>query len=522
MDVHWQIEVRVVYVSLLPAEARVEERVRRSMSEQAQDWQTGTGDMPPEEFRKYGHRVVEWIAQYMEKVEEFPVLSPVHPGDVTGALPRATPPLPESLDAILHDFDSIIMPGITHWNHPAFLAYFSITGSAPGVLGEMLAAALNVNAMLWRTSPAATELESTVLDWLRQLIGLPEGWSGVIYDTASVSTLVAIAAARETASLEVREKGMIGRPNVPRLRMYCSDHAHSSIEKAALTLGIGLEGVRKISVDSEYRMDTEVLRSALDDDTRAGWKPFCVVATVGTTSTTSVDPVPEIADLCEKYGIWLHVDAAYAGMAAILPEMRCVMQGVERADSMVTNPHKWLFTPVDCSAFFSRRLETVRAAFSLVPPAYLQTKEGESVIDYMNYGPQLGRRFRALKLWFVLRAYGQEGIQTRLRHHIQLARQFVSWIDANPDWEVMAPTPFSTVCFRAHPQNVSEDRLDSLNLEIEDFVNSRGDVFLSHTSLEGKVTLRVAVGNLRTEIRHLQSAWESLQEGLRISAHGHV
>jgi aromatic-L-amino-acid/L-tryptophan decarboxylase len=477
------------------------------------DWQQGTGDMPPEEFRRYGRQVVDWIADYFSQVEEYPVLSRVKPGDVARSLPAGPPDAPESIDQLLQDFDRLILPGITHWNHPGFLAYFAITGSAPGVLAEFLSAALNVNAMLWRTSPAATELETVALDWLRQLVGLPEAFEGVVYDTASISSLVAIAAAREATGLRFREKGMAGRADTPRLRLYCSEHAHSSIEKDAITLGIGQEGVRKIAVDSQYRMNVSALRSSLEEDLANGWLPFCVVATVGTTSTTSIDPVPPIAELCAENRMWLHVDAAYGGVAAIVPEMRWVLDGVDQADSVVINPHKWLFTPVDCSTLYSRRLDAVQAAFSLVP-AYLQTPESGAVRDYMNYGPQLGRRFRALKLWFVMRAFGREGLIARLRRHIELAREVARWIEEDPEWEILAPAPFSTVCFRAHPSGLEARELDGLNIQIEDAVNRSGEIFLSHTELHGEVSLRLSIGNLHTEERHLRRAWQLMQEAL--------
>jgi aromatic-L-amino-acid decarboxylase len=475
---------------------------------------TGPGaDLPVEEFRRSGHEIVEWIASYLEHPERYPVLSPVRPGEIAASLPTSPPREPESIADILHDFDNVIVPGITHWNHPSFFAYFAITSSIPGMLGEFLSAALNVNAMLWRTSPAATELEMTVLDWLRQLVGLPPTFQGVIYDTASISSLVAIAAAREAAGLHIRRRGMAGRTDLPRLRLYCSTHAHSSIEKDAITLGIGQEGVRKIGTDEDYRLDVAELERAIEEDLAGGWKPFCIVATVGTTSTTSVDPVAAIADVAERHSIWLHVDGAYGGIAAIVPEMRWVFDGVERADSVVINPHKWLFTPVDLSAFYSGRLDVVQAAFSLVP-AYLQTPESGSVKDFMNYGPQLGRRFRSLKLWFILRAFGREGIVGRLREHMRLAQLFRGWVGEDPAWEVLAPTPFSTVCFRAHPAGATEEQLNQLNLEIENRVNATGEAFLSHTVLGEKVTLRLAIGNLRTEERHVQRVWELLREGL--------
>jgi len=452
-------------------------------------WQQGPGDMPPEKFQEYGHQIVDWIARYLDDGERYPVLSRVRPGGIRAALPNSPPDDGEPLDEVLKDFDEIVIPGITHWNHPAFFAYFAITGSAPGILGEFLAAALNVNAMLWRTSPAATELEETTLDWLRQLLGLPDDFEGVIYDTASISSLVAIATAREALGLQIREQGMAGRGDLPRLRLYCSEQSHSSIEKDAITLGIGQQGVRKIPTDAEFRMDPAQLAHAIEEDEAAGLLPFCVVATVGTTSTTSVDPVPAIAHVCESYRtrhggrreLWLHVDGAYGGTAAILPEMRWVLDGVDRADSIVINPHKWLFTPVDFSAFYCRRLKTVRSAFSLIPE-YLRTGE-EEVRNYMDYGPQLGRRFRALKLWFVLRAYGRAGIISRLREHIRLAREFERWVAADPGWELMAPAPFSTVCFRFKPEGLDESRLDEVNEAILDRVNSRGADSYTHLTL---------------------------------------
>src|SRR5947209_11124703 len=329
--------------------------------------QQSTGDMDPTAFRRYGYQVVDWIANYLEDVKKYPVLSRNAPGDVRHALPSHPPAQPEAMEAILADVDAILMPGITHWNSPGFLAYFSITGSGPGILGEMLASALNVNAMLWRTSPAATELEQVTLDWLRQMLGLPHPMFGVINDTASSGTLYALAAAREALPLHIRQQGMAGRAEVPRLRYYASREAHSSVEKAGIVLGVGQEGLRKIGVDSEFRMDAGQLEQAIQEDIAAGWLPFAVVATVGTTSTTSVDPVQQIADTCERYGLWLHVDGAYGGSAAVDPEMRWTLAGCERADTLIVNPHKWLFTPVDCSVFYTRKPDVVKAAFSLVP-----------------------------------------------------------------------------------------------------------------------------------------------------------
>lgn len=467
------------------------------------------GDMPSDELRRRGHAVFDWLAEYLENIEERPVLARVAPGDIAGRLPEEAPEAPTSMDRILQDFEEVILPGVTHWNHPGFFAYFGITGSGPGILAEALAAGLNVNAMLWRTGPSATELEERSLDWLRQMMGLPDGFRGHIQDTASVSSLVAIAAARESAAEHVREEGLAGR-DLPRLRLYCSDQAHSSIEKAAITLGIGRTGTTRIPVDADFRMDPAALRSAIEADVAAGVRPFCVVATVGTTSTTSVDPVPDIADVCAEHGLWLHVDAAYGGAAAVVPEMRHVLAGCERADSLVVNPHKWLFVPVDCSALFLREPERVRRAFSLVPD-YLVTPEGDEATNLMDYGPALGRRFRALKLWMVLRYFGREGLAERIREHVRLARLFASWVDEEPGWRRVAPVPFSTVCFRYQPTGQTVAEIDALNVEIVESVNRSGEAFLGHTRLEGRIVIRLAVGNLRTTEAHVRRAWELLR-----------
>jgi len=469
------------------------------------------GDMSSEDFRRYGHQVVEWIADYLSHPERYPVLSQNQPDQVKNALPAKAPEHGEAMEALLADLDRVIVPGITHWNHPGFLAYFATTGSAPGILGEMLSAAFNVNAMLWRTSPSATELEEVTLEWLRQMIGLPEPFKGVIYDTASISTLCAIAAAREAAGLQVRELGL-GATGA-KLRIYASEHVHSSVDKSAITLGIGQAGLRKIASDAEYRMDAGALEKAIAEDRANGWQPFCVVATTGTTSTTSIDPVPAIADICERERLWLHVDAAYGGSAAIVPEMRWVLEGSDRADSLVVNPHKGLFVPVDLSVLYCRKMDVLRAAFSLVPE-YLRVGEGEEVRNFMDYGPQLGRRFRAIKFWFVMRYFGVEGLQARIRHQIALAREFADWVDTSEDFERLAPVPFSLVCFRACPVGTNENQLDTLNERLMNEVNRRGKVYLSHTKLGGKLTLRLAIGNIRTTREHVKLAWDELTEVL--------
>jgi aromatic-L-amino-acid decarboxylase len=471
------------------------------------------GDMPADEFRRHGHAMVEWIARFMENPERFPVLARVAPGDVRRALPDAAPDEAEPFDAIMADFDRILMPGMTHWSHPGFMAYFSITASAPGVLADFVASALNQQAMLWRTSPSATELETVVMGWLRRLIGLPDAFEGVIYDTASISSLHAIAAAREAAVPQVRTLGLAGRADVPRLRVYCSDQAHSSIDKGVILAGLGQDGVRKIPSDSDYRMRPEALRAAIAEDRAAGVLPIAAVATVGTTSTTSVDPVAAIADVCAAEHMWLHVDAAYAGVAAMLPEHAHILAGADRADSLVVNPHKWLFTPFDLSAFFCRRMDVVRQAFSLTPE-YLRTPDAAR--NLMDTGVQLGRRFRSLKLWMILRYFGAEGVRERLRYHIGLAQQFASWVDAHPDFERLAPSPFSVVCFRARPggQEREEEALAGLNEAILRRVNDSGEIFISHTVLQGRFTLRVAIGNLQTTERHVARAWELIREAL--------
>ncbi len=466
--------------------------------------------MSPEEFRRNAHRLVDWVSDYLEHGEKYPVLAQVQPGEIRRALPAEAPETPESFDQMMADFEKLILPGVTHWNHPGFLAYFATTGSAPGILGDFLGGALNVNAMLWRTGPAATELEEVVMNWLRKMVGLPDEFFGVVMDTASTSSLCAIAAARESLKLGLREKGL---GHGPRLRLYCSEQAHSSIEKAAIVLGLGQQAVRQIPSDWDFRMIPEKLSHAIEEDIAAGWRPFAAVATLGTTSTTSMDPVADIATICKQHSLWLHVDAAYAGSAAVLPECRPMFAGWERADSIVLNPHKWMFTPFDFSALFTRHPQTLRGAFSLVPE-YLRTAEDSEVRNYMDYGIQLGRRFRALKLWFVLRSFGQEGVRRALRGHIEMAQRFAKWVDDDPAFERLAPTPFSVICFRARPAGVPEERLEALNAALLDAVNATGKIYMSHTKLRGQFTLRLAIGHLRTEATHIEMAWNLIKEKL--------
>jgi aromatic-L-amino-acid/L-tryptophan decarboxylase len=426
-------------------------------------------------FRDDGVAAVEWAARYLERVGEYPVLAQVEPGQIRSRLPESPPETGEPFADVLRDLDDVLLPGITHWQSPRFFAYFSVSAAEPGILAELLAATLNSVAFLWRTSPASTELEAVTLDWTAQLLGLPQGWHGHIEDTASTSTLAALAAARETTGRNV---------------VVCSEHAHSSVDKAAKLLGLEL---RKVPADAEYRLRVDRL-----DLTDAA----AVVATVGTTSIASVDPVPEIAEACAAAGTWLHVDAAYAGSAWVCPELRWSQAGVDRADSVVVNAHKWLFTPMDCSLLWSRRPDDLRRAFSLVPE-YLRTSE--EVDSLSEYGPALGRRFRSLKLWAVLRCYGRAGLQARIREAVRLAELFEGWVRADPGWEVCAPRHFSLVCFRRHGT-------DAENEAIVERVNASGELFLSHTRLDGRYVLRLAVGNERTTEADVRRAWEALKE----------
>jgi aromatic-L-amino-acid decarboxylase len=454
--------------------------------------------MTNDEFRRYSHQVVDWMADYLENIRDYPVLSKARPGDLVDRLPRSAPEQGEPMDAILEDFEQSILPAVTHWNHPRFLGYFAISGSPPGILGEMLTATLNVNGMLWKSSPAVTELEQVTLSWLRQWMGLPQELFGIIYDTASMASMHAIAAAREMADPEVRTRGNSGR-----LTMYTSEQSHSSIEKGAITLGIGQQNVRQIPVDENFRMRVDLLRERMEADRRAGHQPFLVVATVGTTSTSSIDPVPAIADVAEEFGAWLHVDAAYGGAAAVLPELRGILDGAERAHSLVVNPHKWLFTPIDLSVFYTSRPEILRRAFSLVPE-YLKTGEDPRAVNLMDYGVQLGRRFRALKLWFVMRNLGHEGVCRIIRSHIGYAQKLADLIRAHPDFEVAAPTPFSLICFRYRGS-------DDDNRALLEKVNASGKAFLSHTVLNGQFVLRLAIGNIATEWQDLEEVWNLLK-----------
>jgi aromatic-L-amino-acid decarboxylase len=454
-------------------------------------------------------RAARFIDEYYRDPSRYPVLSKSRPGDLRRALPAEAPEEPESFDAIFADFESIVMPGITHWNHPRFFAYFSISATPAAVVAEALVAALDVNAMLWRTSPAATELEEVVLDWLRQLLGLDDGLHGIVYDTASIAGFTALAAAREALDLDIRDRGMAGRTDLAPLRVYVTEHTHSHIEKGAIALGLGRENVVKVSCDDGFAMRTDALEDAIASDLARGLRPMCIAATVGTTSTTSSDPVPAIAEIARRHGVWLHVDASYAGPAAIVPEFRSLLAGCEFADSIVVNPHKWLFVPIDLSVLYVRDMENLRRAFSLVAD-FLETPE-VGVRNYMDYGLQLGRRFRALKLWFAIRHLGVKRMRELLRGHVALAQTFATWVEGADEWEVLAPHPLSVVCFRHRPNGLSADALDAHNLALVDRVNATGEAYLSTTKLRGAVVLRLAIGNERTTEADVAAAWNLLR-----------
>jgi aromatic-L-amino-acid decarboxylase len=456
-------------------------------------------DMPPDEFRRFGHEMVDWIADYLEGTRDYPVMPSIEPGQMTARLPASAPEQGEPMERILADFRDIIVPAVNHWNHPRFHAYFSSTASGPGILGELLAASLNSNGMLWKASPANTELELLVMSWLRQWIGLPETFFGMIHDTASSSTLHAIAAARQMADPETRERG-----GEPKLTLYCSEFAHSSIEKDAMALGIGQSHVRKIGVDAEFRMRPEELEAAIVRDRAAGLLPFCVVSTAGTTGVTSIDPLRKVQEIAARHRLWHHVDAAFGGTAAIAPQFRWVLDGASEADSLVVNPHKWLFTPSDLSAFYCRRPEALRAAFSLIPE-YLRTPEDAKAVNLMDYAIPLGRRFRALKLWFVMRYFGREKISAIITQHIRWAQELAVEIAGHPDFEVVAPVPLSLICFRKRGS-------DAENRALMDRVNASGVAFLSGNVVKDKFAMRIAVGNLRTTRDDLATVWRKVQE----------
>lgn len=450
-------------------------------------------------FRRAAHEHADWLADYFVNVRNHPVTAATAPGDLTRALPPSAPEIGEDFDQILRDFEQTIFPALTLWNHPRFFAYFAISSTPPSILAEFLTAGLNVNAMLWKTAPGATELESVTLGWLRQWLGLDNSWFGIIYDTASIGVMQALGAAREMVDPECRTRGM-----QPGLTVYTSEHTHNSAEKAAITLGFGQDNVRRIAVDDRFRMRPDKLEEAILADINVGRRPCCIVASVGSTSTSAIEPIPEVATIAEKYGIWLHVDAAYGGSAAAVPEMRWIFDGVERAHSLVLNPHKWMYVGIDCSVLYTRHPEILRRASALSFEA-LKTAEDGTVVNYMDYGVQLGRRFRALKLWYVFRYYGREGVVSFLRESLRLAQLLKTLVDEAPDFEVAAPVPLSLVCFRHTAGNEFNRRLLGL-------VNSSGRAYLSHTVLAGRYTLRFAIGNFQTTEADIRDAWEAVEQ----------
>lgn len=450
-------------------------------------------DPSTKDFREAAHKAVDWIADYFENIDSFPVLSRVQPGDIEKQFADAPSNDGKSYDALLAEFREKILPGITHWNHPSFFAYFSITGSQAGVIGELLTAALNANGMLWKTSPALTELETLSLRWLRDSLGLPSNLFGIINDTASINVFLALAAAREALGLDIRREGIAGR-DLPQLKIYCSEHAHSSVEKGALALGFGQKGVVKIAADEQFRMRPDALEEAIARDRAAGALPCAVVASAGTTSTAAVDPARALGAIAQREECWFHIDAAYAGSATIVPEYRFLWDGVEYADSIVMNPHKWLFTPIDCSVLFTRRPEVLRETFSLVPE-YLKTTD-TAEINYMDYGLQLGRRFRALKLWMVMEHYGLDHLRDVIRGHVQMAERLAEELRKREDVEVLSQS-FSVVVFRLKAG-------DEATAALMEKLNASGTLFVSHTKLNDRYGIRVAIGNGATEWRHVE------------------
>jgi aromatic-L-amino-acid/L-tryptophan decarboxylase len=469
--------------------------------------------MHPHEFRRHGHAMVDWMADYLAGVADLPVTPAVTPGQVRRAIPSSPPESGEPFEALFRDFRDLVVPGMTHWNHPGWFAYFPCNNSPPSILAEMLTSTMGAQCMSWATSPAATELEQVVMDWLRQMIGLPPAFVGVIQDTASTATLVALLSARERATGGAA--GAEGLAGGPALAFYASAEAHSSVDKAVKLAGYGLARLRRIDTDRSFALRPELLERALAQDTAAGVRPACVIASVGTTSSSAIDPVPAIADLCRRFGVWLHVDAAYAGPAAIVPELRWIFDGVAWADSVVLNPHKWLLTNFDCTAYYVRDPAALLSAFQ-ASPEYLRTAYDPEVVNLRDWGIQLGRRFRALKLWFVLRSYGVEGLQAMIRRHVALARELEGWVREEPDFELMAPVPLGLVCFRYRPEGLSEPEADEVNRRLLERVNATRRVFLSHTRLGGRYVIRLVVGQRTTERRHVEEAWGLLRDTARM------
>ena len=465
-------------------------------------------DLPPEDFRQAGHAIVDWIADYFTHLGCRRVQPDVQPGELLDKLPAGPPQQRASQEEILADFERLVAPHLVHWNHPGFMAFFAAGGSRPGVLADALSAAVNNVGLLWYSSPALAELEEVTMRWLGEAMGLPGEWFGMIHDTASTSTFHAVIGAREHAAAKARETG--AELDLNRIVMYTSEQAHSSVEKAMSALGRGVEACRKIGCDERYSMLPDELESAIKADLADGLSPIAVAATVGTTASTGVDPVEEIAEIASRHGLWLHVDAAYAGAAAILPEMRRHFAGCERADSFVMNPHKWLFVQMDCSAFYTARPECLRHALSLTPEV-LRSRQDPRAVNYMEHSIALGRRFRALKLWYVLRTFGVEHLAAVIREHLRLAGLLADWVAEAPDFELLAPVDFSLVCLRFRPEGASESETDAANERLLRAVNDTGEFFLSHAKLGGRYTIRVAIGNITTTEAHVRRLWELLQ-----------
>ncbi len=464
--------------------------------------------MQPDEFRRHAHELVDWMADYLDGVSKLPVTPGVEPGDIARRLPSSPPERGEPFGQLFADFQSIVMPGMTHWNHPGWFAYFPGNNSPPSILAEMLTATLGAQCMSWATSPAATELEQVTMDWLRQMLGLPETFVGVIQDTASTATLVALLSARERSSGYA--SGEHGMADAGRLTVYASAQAHSSVIKGVRLAGYGLDQLRLIPVDTNYAMRPDALADAISGDIASGLRPACVVATIGTTSSTAVDPLPAIGAVCRRHGIWLHVDAAYAGTAAIVPELRHYFDGLEQADSLVFNPHKWMLVNFDCSAYYVRDRQALLRTFSITPE-YLRTAQDQQVVNFRDWGIQLGRRFRALKIWFVLRSYGVEGLRAMVRGHIALAQGLAERIRRSSNFELMAPVPFGLVCFRFHPSARDPLVLDQLNRELLRRVNASGRVHLTHTELDERFVIRMVIGQRLTARQHVDEAWDLIQ-----------
>ena len=469
--------------------------------------------MDSNEFRRHGHAMVDWMADYLDGVEAFPVKSPVRPKEILQKLPAHPPAEGEPVARIFDDFKSTILPGVTHWQHPSFFAYFPANVSPPSILAEMLTASMGLQCMSWATSPAATELEERMMEWLKEMLGLPRQLTGVIQDTASTATLCALLTARERATgFQINQSGF---PSGQRFTTYCSTEAHSSVEKAVKIAGLGREQLRLIGVDDKYAMRPDLLANAIEGDLALGHRPICVVAAIGTTSSTAIDPLKSIGAICRKHGIWLHVDAAFAGTAAILPELRPMLDGVEDVDSLVFNPHKWMFTNFDCSAYFVKDRQALVRTFEILPE-FLKTPEGDRVNNYRDWGIQLGRRFRALKLWFVIRHYGVSGLQRAIRKHLALAQKLVGEISASKDFELLAPVPLNTICFRYKPAGIEDaEELNRINRELLERINATGKMYLSHTKLAGAYALRMTIGQTRVEERHVRGAWELIQRTAR-------